>query len=313
MTTLPRPRGSARSGRRPRPPRRSPGCPAARWSPARSRSSCKRMALTRPPKRCSRKPTKWNGRSRAQSRPPLHLPRRKGALTDARRLSAPPRSRYRHPLRHRPPRTSADASADALCRHGRIQARRPSDVGLHRGPHRVGIRFAADRPVLVNSLEATKTGDESKNHKTMPHVVVPPITWTPVPRPLKLKVSPPPPDADSPAAPPRRFDLHHGVEDRSVPAEQRVSAAGFCHELRRPCPVAELHPSGRSAGASCGGGRTARARLQGCGEAFFLRNKWTAGLLREFAFLASGRLRSILSWAACTLTGHRWTWGRGGS
>ena len=42
-------------------------------------------------------------------------------------------------------------------------------------------------PVLVNSLQATKTGDEAQNKKTMPHMVIPPgIAWTPLPKPLPL-------------------------------------------------------------------------------------------------------------------------------
>lgn len=58
-------------------------------------------------------------------------------------------------------------------------------------------------PVLVNSIQATKTGDEAQNKKTLPHMVIPPASLGRRFLPLKLKMKPGQVSKpDSPAAPP---------------------------------------------------------------------------------------------------------------
>ena len=160
-------------------------------------------------------------------------------------------------------------------------------------------------PVLVNSLQATKTGDEAKNTKTLPHIVIPPgVQWTPLPRPLKLKVRPPPPDVESPAAPPGDAIFITGSKtvlfERSNACRLLDIAMSCSDPLRMPISTLIAVPKGLPVIV---GGPPA-LDYKAAAKAFFLRNKWTAGLLREFAFLASGRLRSVLTWVACTLTGH---------
>ena len=160
-------------------------------------------------------------------------------------------------------------------------------------------------PVLVNSLEATKTGDEATNKKTLPHVVLPPgVKWTPLPRPLKLKVRPPPPDADSPAAPPGDAIFITGSKTvlfQQSNACRLLDIAMSCGDPVR-LPIATLIAVPKGLPVVVGGPPALDYKT--AAKAFFLRNKWTAGLLREFAFCFSGRARSILGWAFCTLTGH---------
>ena len=160
-------------------------------------------------------------------------------------------------------------------------------------------------PVLVNSLEATKTGDESTNTKTLPHVVIPPgVKWTPIPRPLKLKVRPPPPNADSPVAPPGDAIFITGSKTvlfQQSNACRLLDIAMSCSDPVR-LPIATLIAVPKGLPVIVGG--PPALDYKKAASAFLLRNKWTAGLLREFAFCFSGRARSILAWAACTLTGH---------
>ena len=160
-------------------------------------------------------------------------------------------------------------------------------------------------PVLVNSLEATKTGDEATNKKTLPHFVIPPgVKWTPIPRPLKLKVRPPPPDAESPAAPPGDAIFITGSKTvlfQQSNACRLLDIAMSCSDPVR-LPIATLIAVPKGLPVVVGG--PPALDYKAAAKAFFLRNKWTAGLLREVAFCFSGRMRSILAWLACTLTGH---------
>ncbi len=161
-------------------------------------------------------------------------------------------------------------------------------------------------PVLVNSLHATKTGDESKNTKTLPHIVMPPgVAWTPLPKPLKLKVSPPPAAPDPPAAPPGDAVFITGSKtvlfERSNACRLGSLAMSCGDPVRLPLSTLIAVPKGLPVLV---GGPPA-IDYMAAAKAFFLRNKWTAGLLQQLvSLLAPGRLQDLLGWAACVLTGH---------
>ena len=162
-------------------------------------------------------------------------------------------------------------------------------------------------PVLVNGMQATKTGDEAQNKKTMPHMVIPPgIAWTPLPKPLKLKMKPgPPPAPDSPAKPPGDAVMVTGSKtvyfEQSNACRLGTLAMSCSDPVRLPSSVLLAIPKGLP--VLIGGPPTFDWAT--AAKAFFLRNKWTAGLLNQLVgLLKPGRLRSLLGWAACQLTGH---------
>jgi RHS repeat-associated protein len=162
-------------------------------------------------------------------------------------------------------------------------------------------------PVLVNGMQATKTGDEAQNKKTMPHMVIPPgIAWTPLPKPLKLKMKPgPPPAPDSPASPPGDAVMVTGSKtvyfEQSNACRLGTLAMSCSDPVRLPSSVLLAIPKGLP--VLIGGPPTFDWAT--AAKAFFLRNKWTAGLLNQLvSLLPPGRFRGLLGWAACELTGH---------
>jgi RHS repeat-associated protein len=162
-------------------------------------------------------------------------------------------------------------------------------------------------PVLVNGMQATKTGDEAQNKKTMPHMVIPPgIAWTPLPKPLKLKMKPgPPPAPDSPAKPPGDAVMVTGSKtvyfEQSNACRLGTLAMSCSDPVRLPSSMLLAIPKGLP--VLIGGPPTFDWAT--AAKAFFLRNKWTAGLLNQLVgLLKPGRLRNLLGWAACQLTGH---------
>jgi len=162
-------------------------------------------------------------------------------------------------------------------------------------------------PVLVNGMQATKTGDEAQNKKTMPHMVIPPgIAWTPLPKPLKLKMKPgPPPAPDPPANPPGDAVMVTGSKtvyfEQSNACRLGTLAMSCSDPVRMPSSVLLAIPKGLP--VLIGGPPT--FDWSTAAKAFFLRNKWTAGLLHQLvSLLPPGRFRNLLSWAACELTGH---------
>jgi len=162
-------------------------------------------------------------------------------------------------------------------------------------------------PVLVNNFHATKTGDEAKNSKLLPHIVIPPgVEWTPLPKPLKLKVKPgPPPPPDNPAAPPGDAVLVTGsktVKFEGTNACRLGSLAMSCSDPVR-LPSSVLLPIPKGLPVLIGGPDA--LDWSAAANAFFLRNKWTAGLLHQLiSLLPPGRFRNLLHWGACQLTGH---------
>ncbi|WP_394829152.1 DUF6531 domain-containing protein [Pendulispora albinea] len=162
-------------------------------------------------------------------------------------------------------------------------------------------------PVLINGFPATKTGDEASNKKMLPHMVIPPGTmWTPLPKPLKVKMKPgPPPPPDNPAAPPGDAVLVTGSKtvysEGSNQCRLGDLAMSCSDPVRLPSSVLLAIPKGMPVlvGGPPAFDWTTTAK------AFFLRNKWTAGLLHSLVSrLPPGRLRNLLGKAACFLTGH---------
>lgn len=161
-------------------------------------------------------------------------------------------------------------------------------------------------PVVVNGFHAVKTGDEAKNAETLPHIVIPPGTmWTPLPKPLKLKISPPPPAPDNPAAP--AGDAIFITGSKTVTFEQSTACrlgtlAMSCSDpVRLPSSVLLAVPKGLPVLV---GGPPA-IDWMAAAKAFFLRNKWTAGLLHQLvSLLPPGRLQNLLGKGVCFLTGH---------
>jgi RHS repeat-associated protein len=162
-------------------------------------------------------------------------------------------------------------------------------------------------PVLVNMLEAAKTGDEGKNHSLLPHTVIPPGTmWTPLPKPLKLKMRPgSPPKADNPAAPPGDAILVTGSDSVYIsgnPASRLGDLAMSCGDPVR-LPSSSLLAVPRGNPVLIGG--APKLDYAAAAKAFLLRNKWTAGLLHQLSsLLPRGRLRSLFRALTCFMTGH---------
>jgi RHS repeat-associated protein len=162
-------------------------------------------------------------------------------------------------------------------------------------------------PVLINGMPAAKTGDEARNHRTLPHMVIPPGTmWTPLPKPLKLMMRPgPPPPPDSPAAPAGDAILITGSDSVYIngnPACRLGDTAMSCGEpVRLPSSTLLAIPKGLP--VIIGGGK--KLDYQAAAKAFFLRNKWTAGLLHQLvSLLPPGRLQNLAHLASCFMTGH---------
>jgi RHS repeat-associated protein len=187
---------------------------------------------------------------------------------------------------------------------------KPIDVLVQAGMAKA-LSWAFDTPptgpVLVNGFHGAKTGDDAKNSKTLPHFVVPPGTaWTPLPKPLKLTPKPPPPPPDSPAAPPGDAVLVTGSKTvylEGCNATRLGTLAMSCSDpVRLPSSTLLAMPKGMP--VLVGGPPAFDAAATA--KAFFLRNKWTAGAFQEIAFAVApgGRMRNLLSWAACELTGH---------
>ena len=161
-------------------------------------------------------------------------------------------------------------------------------------------------PVVVNGFQCVKTGDEAKNKETLPHFVIPPGTaWTPLPKPLKLKISPPPPAPDNPAAPPGDAVFITGSKtvlfEQSSACRLGTLAMSCSDPVRLPSSVLMAVPKGLPVIV---GGPDA-IDWMAAAKAFFLRNKWTAGLLHQLVSLVpSDRLRNLLAKGVCMLTGH---------
>lgn len=99
----------------------------------------------------------------------------------------------------------------------------------------------------------------------------------------------------------------HGdrLEDRLLRAIKRVSARNARDELQRSGAFAELNAGCDSEGTAVLIGGPDAFDWSTAAKAFFLRNKWTAGLLHQLvSLLKPGRLRNLLGWLACELTGH---------
>jgi len=162
-------------------------------------------------------------------------------------------------------------------------------------------------PVLINGMPAAKTGDEAKNHKTLPHMIIPPGTmWTPLPKPLKLTVRPGvAPKVDSPAAPAGDAILVTGSDSVYIngnPACRLGDTAMSCGEpVRLPSSTLLAIPKGLP--VIIGGGK--KLDYQAAAKAVFLRNKWTAGLFHQLvSLLPPGRMQDLGEIAACFFTGH---------
>ncbi|RYZ68143.1 MAG: hypothetical protein EOP08_01215, partial [Proteobacteria bacterium] len=123
---------------------------------------------------------------------------------------------------------------------------------------------------------------------------------------MKLKVKPgPPPLPDNPAAPPGDAVLITGSKTvlfNGSNACRLGDIAMSCSDpVRLPSSVLLAIPKGMPVLI---GGPPA-LDWSAAASAFFLRNKWTAGLLHQLIDrLKPGRLRNLLHWAACELTGH---------
>jgi hypothetical protein len=162
-------------------------------------------------------------------------------------------------------------------------------------------------PVLINGFPATKTGDEAKNGKTLPHMVIPPGTmWTPLPKPLKLKMKPgPPPTPDSPAAPAGDAVMITGSQtvyfEQSNACRLGTIAMSCSDPVRLPSSVLIALPKGMPVLI---GGPVA-FDWKASAQALLLRNKWAAGALHQLVDRFSPkRLRGLFGFAVCTLTGH---------
>ena len=203
--------------------------------------SAERMALTRLRRALLAQADEME-RAEAARRVRMHRPtasiRREHSLMLA-GSHAPPRSRDRHSLRHRT--ACAPRRSPVPMPYVGMVEYKPGDlllsVGLHGGDLTAwAFGSPPTGPVLVNSLQKPRRpATNRRTHKTMPHVVVPP----------DVHVDPDPATAqaqgfghrrrtsDSPAAPPGDSIFITGSKTILFQQNERVSAAGFCNELRR--------------------------------------------------------------------------------
>lgn len=160
-------------------------------------------------------------------------------------------------------------------------------------------------PVLINGFHSTKTGDDAENKWLLPHVVIPPGTaWTPLPKPLKLKLKPPI-APDKPAEPAGDAVMVSGARKvffEGSNACRHGDIAMSCGDpVRLPLSVLIALPKGPP--VLIGGPPS--LDITTALKTLILRNKWTAGLLKQLCgLIANRRLRGIFSWIACHLTGH---------
>jgi RHS repeat-associated protein len=161
--------------------------------------------------------------------------------------------------------------------------------------------------VLINGLPAVKTGDEAKNRKVLPHMIIPPGTaWTPLPKPLKLKVRPgPPAPPDNPAAPAGDAVMVTGSKTVYINGSNACRLGDLAMSCGEPVrlPSSTLLAIPKGPPVLIGG--PPALDFQVAVKTLLLRNKWTAGALQQLiSRMAPGRLRNFLHWAACQLTGH---------
>ena len=161
-------------------------------------------------------------------------------------------------------------------------------------------------PVLINGFQSTKTGDEAENKWLVPHVVIPPgVAWTPLPKPLKLKIRPGPNKPDKPTEPAGDAIMITGSKTvffESSNACRLGDIAMSCGEpVRLPLSTLIAIPKGSPVIVGGPPALDYDAML----KALILRNKWMAGLFQQLCgLMPPGRFRNFMSWAACQLTGH---------
>ena len=160
-------------------------------------------------------------------------------------------------------------------------------------------------PVLINSMPATTVGTNAKNSLGVPHILMPPgVSWAPMPKLPKPSFKGPAPLPGSPVAPEGDAVCVFGsptVTLMGTSAVRMGDKAMSCGEpVRLPSSTVLAIPKGPPVMI---GGPPALSISDALGA--LLKSKWIAGYLHDLlSRLSPGRLRSLLSWAVCTLTGH---------
>ncbi|KYF60264.1 hypothetical protein BE04_26020, partial [Sorangium cellulosum] len=162
-------------------------------------------------------------------------------------------------------------------------------------------------PVLVNGMPATNTGTEAKNSMVLPHFVIPPGTrWTPMPKAPKPPTKPgaPPAAPDSPVAPAGDAVIIMGSKTVFAMGGNFArlgDRAMSCSEpVRLPSSAIVAIPKGAPVLV---GGPPAIDWF--AAVTAFIRTKSVANALHGLVGrIKSVRLRNLLHFAVCTLTGH---------
>lgn len=160
-------------------------------------------------------------------------------------------------------------------------------------------------PVLINSMPATTVGTNAKNSMGVPHILMPPgVSWAPMPKLPKPSFKGPAPLPGSPVAPEGDAVCVFGsptVTLMGTSAVRMGDKAMSCGEpVRLPSSTVLAIPKGPPVMI---GGPPALSVSEALGA--LLKSKWIAGYLHDLlSRMSPGRLRSLLSWAVCTLTGH---------
>jgi len=160
-------------------------------------------------------------------------------------------------------------------------------------------------PVLVNSMPATTCGTNAKNSLGVPHILMPPGTaWAPMPKLPKPAIKGPPPPPGPPVAPEGDAISVFGSQTVSMMGSSAVRMGDksmSCGEpVRLPSSTVLAIPKGPPVMT---GGPPALSISDAIGA--LLKSKWIAGYLHDLlSRMSPGRLRNILSWAVCFVTGH---------
>ncbi|HEU4582121.1 MAG TPA: DUF6531 domain-containing protein, partial [Polyangiaceae bacterium] len=160
-------------------------------------------------------------------------------------------------------------------------------------------------PVLINGLVAANCGTEATNSLGTPHILIPPgFAWAPMPKPPKPSFKGPPDPPGPPVAP--EGDAIHvfGSQTVSIMGSSAVRMGDYamsCGEpVRLPSSVAMAVPMGAPVLI---GGPTGVSVTDALGA--MLKNKWVAGHVEALlSRIRSDRLRNLISFGACFLTGH---------
>ncbi|MGD0837244.1 MAG: DUF6531 domain-containing protein, partial [Polyangia bacterium] len=157
-------------------------------------------------------------------------------------------------------------------------------------------------PVMINGLPATNVGT---NVKGMGHILIPPGTmWAPMPKFPKPSFKEPPTFPGAPIKPEDDAIAIQGSQTVNIMGASGVRMGEMfmsCGEpLRLPSSNVIAVPKGAPVMV---GGPPAVSLMTALTS--MIKTKWVAGYFHSLiSRIKSDRLRSILSWVVCTMTGH---------